>query len=315
LIPAISILAISGNFMVSYTSAKSVSDLGYRYAGRWIAAGKGRDWRLFVLFLGATLAWIHPMFVFLAIGVIALLSNAIVLQRMAISWQRSRRPNPLMGPEPKAIIFDLDGTVADTMPFLTDLAVELISERYSVPRDVARRRYLETTGMDFAAQLERIFPGDRKNADIAELFESKKRRGFLDHPVFPDALAALRHFKSRDVRRFICSSTSHEILTDYVSAKEIEHLFDGCLGHSAGLDKGQQVARILEEHDLEPREVLFVGDSLLDWAFVKDKGVRFLGVRRIFDEQDFRQRDLLSVQDLTDLAGLWEQSSALRVSA
>ncbi len=312
LILATSILAVSGNLMVSYTSAKSVSDLGYRYAGRWIAAGRGRDWRLFVLFLGGILAWIHPMSVFLATGVIAIVSNAIVLQRMRISWRHSRRPNPPMGAEPKAIIFDLDGTVADTMPFLTDLAVELISEHYPVPRDVARQRYRETTGMDFAAQLERIFPDHPKNPDIARVFESRKRQGFLDHPVFPDALAALLHFKSRDVHRFVCSSTKQEILTEYVSANKIDHLFDGCFGQRAGLDKGQQVELILEEHHLEPGDVLFVGDSLLDWDFVKDKGVRFLGVRRIFDEQDFRQRGLLSLRDLTALTHLWEHSPALR---
>ena len=311
LILAMSILAFSGNFMVSYTSTKSVSDLGYRYAGRWIAAGRGRDWRLFVLFLGGILAWVHPMSVFLATVVIAILSNAIVLERMRISWLHSRRPNPLMGAELKAVIFDLDGTIADTMPFLTDLAVELISEHYPVSRGVARQRYRDTTGMDFAAQLERIFPDHPKNSQVAQVFESRKRHGFLDHPVFPDALAALRYFKSRDVRQFVCSSTKQEILTDYVSASKIDHLLDGCFGRTAGLDKGQQVERILEEHHLEPTEVLFVGDSLLDWALVEDKGVRFLGVRRIFDEQDFRRQGLLSVRDLTDLAHLWEPSPVL----
>ena len=312
LILATFILAVSGNLMVSYTSAKSVSDLGYRYAGRWIAASRGRDWRLFVLSLGGILAWIHPISVFLATGVIAILSNAIVLQRMRISWQHSRCRTPLMGAEPKAVIFDLDGTIADTMPFLTDLAVELISEHYPVPRGVARERYRETTGMNFAAQLERIFPGHPKNPDIATAFESRKRRGFLDHPVFPDALAALLHFKSRNVRRFVCSSTKQEILSEYVSANKIDHLLDGYFGQTASLDKGQQVERILEEHHLEPSNVLYVGDSLLDWDFIKDKGVRFLGVRRIFDEQDFRRRGLLSVRDLTALAHLWEPSPVLR---
>jgi CDP-L-myo-inositol myo-inositolphosphotransferase len=310
LILATSILAISGNLMVSYTSAKSVVDLGYRYSGRWIAAGRGRDWRLFVLSLGGILAWVHPISVFLAIALIAILSNAIVLERMRLSWLHSRRPHPPIGAEPKAVIFDLDGTVADTMPFLTDLAVELISEHYPVPRAIARRRYRETTGMDFAAQLERIFPEDPNNPDVARLFESRKREGFLDHPVFPDALAALQHLKSRDVRRFVCSSTEQGILTDYVSANKIDHLLDGCFGQRAGSDKGQQVQRILEEHDLEPGDVLFVGDSLLDWDFIKDKGVRFLGVRRTFDEQDFRQRGLHSVHDLTALANLWEHSPA-----
>ena len=83
------------------------------------------------------------------------------------------------------------------------------------------------------------------------------------------------------------------------------------MGWTTGLDKGQQVELILEEHHLEPSEVLFVGDSLLDWAFVEDKGVRFLGVRRIFNEQDFRRQGLLSVRDLTDLAHLWEPSPVL----
>ncbi len=197
------------------------------------------------------------------------------------------------------------------MPFLTDLAVELISEHYPVSRGVARQRYRETTGMDFAAQLERMFPNHPKNPDDARTFESRQRRGFLNHPVFPDALAALYYFKSRDVLQFVCSSTKQEILTDYLSANKIDHLLDGCFGQTTRLDKGQQVERILEEHHLEPTEVLFVGDSLLDWAFVEDKRVRFLGVRRIFDEEDFRRQGLLSVRDLTDLAHVWEPSPVL----
>ena len=311
LILATSMLAVSGNLMVSYTSAKSASDLGYRYAGRWIAAGRGRDWRLFVLSLGGILVWIHPISVFLATAVIAVLSNAIVLERMRVSWQHARRPSPLVGAEPRAVIFDLDGTVADTMPFLTDLAVELISEHYSIPRGVAQQRYREPAGMDFAAQVARIFPDHPKNPEIARTFESRKLRGFLDLPVFPDALAALLHLESRNVRRFVCSSTKQEVLTEYVRANKIDHLLDGCMGWTTGLDKGQQVELILEEHHLEPSEVLFVGDSLLDWDFIKDKGVRFLGVRRIFDEQDFRRRGLLSARDLTILTHPWRLSSML----
>jgi 1L-myo-inositol 1-phosphate cytidylyltransferase / CDP-L-myo-inositol myo-inositolphosphotransferase len=52
LVVLVSILALAGNLLVSYTSAKSVADLGYRYRGPFMAAGKGRDLRLFVMFLG-----------------------------------------------------------------------------------------------------------------------------------------------------------------------------------------------------------------------------------------------------------------------
>jgi hypothetical protein len=37
-----------------------------------------------------------------------------------------------------------------------------------------------------------------------------------------------------------------------------------------------------------------------------------VGVCRIFDEQEFRRRGLFSVQDLTALTQLWEQSALLQ---
>ena len=45
--------------------------------------------------------------------------------------------------------------------------------------------------------------------------------------------------------------------------------------------------------------------------FAKDKGVRFMGIHRIFDEGAFRRRGMPSVQDLTALTRLWEQSEEL----
>jgi len=91
LVVGTSMLAILGNVMVSYTSARSITDFGYRYRGGWIAAGRGRDLRLFVLFVGGVLAWVHPIWVFLAILVIAILTNAITLRRLAISRTKTMR--------------------------------------------------------------------------------------------------------------------------------------------------------------------------------------------------------------------------------
>ncbi|KKM67519.1 hypothetical protein LCGC14_1470240, partial [marine sediment metagenome] len=45
LVVGTSMLALLGTLMVSYTSAKSVADFGYRYGGQWTAAGRGRDLR------------------------------------------------------------------------------------------------------------------------------------------------------------------------------------------------------------------------------------------------------------------------------
>lgn len=305
------ILAISGNLMVSYTSAKSVTDFGYRYGGGWTAAGRGRDLRLFVLFIGGILAWIHPVFVFLAMGIIAVLTNAIVLKRVWISWSCLQRPHPLLGVRLKAVIFDFDGTVANTMPFLEDLAVDLLAENYGIAKEEAGRKYRETTGMDFSSQVERIFPGHSKNKKVIATFEEKKLAGILDHPLFPEVMPSLEFFKSRNIKRFICTSTKSEILSEYVKRYHLGDWVDDCMGHKPGFTKDKQIESILQDHDLDPDEVLFVGDSLMDYEFVRDLKVRFIGIERIFAEREFQKRGLFSVQDLTALTQLWSQSEDL----
>ena len=85
----------------------------------------------------------------------------------------------------RAVIFDFDGTTANTMPFLTDLAVKLITEKYNISKYEAKKRYLETTGIDFECQLELIFPNHPINHEVATTFESKKWKVFSLIQFFP----------------------------------------------------------------------------------------------------------------------------------
>ena len=304
-------LALIGNTMVSYTSAKSVTDFGYRYGPTWVVSGKGRDLRLFVLFLGGILSWIHPISVLVALLFVAVLTNAIVLRRIAISFSHAFNPNPLVGGNLQAVIFDFDGTIADTMPALTDLAVQLLSDNYDISTGEAHTRYRETTGMDFASQMEVIFPGHPRNREVVETFEARKPQLVLDKPLFPEVVATLKLFTARGIRQFICSSTRAEIVTEYVARQEIDGLFDRCFGYEPSFEKGRQVASILRDWRLDPDRVLFVSDSVRDYEFVKNKGVRFVGIRRMFDEREFRERGLFSVEDLATLAQQWQSAQNL----
>jgi 1L-myo-inositol 1-phosphate cytidylyltransferase / CDP-L-myo-inositol myo-inositolphosphotransferase len=299
----VAVLAATGNLLVSYTSAKSVADLGYRYRGRFIAAGRGRDLRLFILFLGGVLAPIDPATVLLALLLVALATNAVVVARTWTSWRLAQPAHPFAGA--CAVIFDFDGTIADTMPFLTNLAVDLLTEHYAQAPGEARRRYLQTVGVDFASQLEELFPGHPENAAVAAAFEAAKRAGILHCPVFPDLAEVLELLDRRDMKRFVCSSTTRELIVSYLRNRALEARFDVCLGYAPGLGKREQVQHILATHKLEPWEVVFVGDAPRDHELLSGTRVRFIGVHRLFDAQEFRRRGAASIDTLASLTRSW----------
>ncbi|MCH8066473.1 MAG: NTP transferase domain-containing protein [Chloroflexi bacterium] len=308
LVVGISMLAILGTLMVSYTSAKSVTDFGYRYGGRWTAAGRGRDLRLFILALGGVAALIHPISVFVAVLAVALLTTGIVLWRVWVSWSYFVGRRQLIGANTSAVIFDFDGTIANTMPYLSDLAVGLMTDSYEISNAEARRKYLETTGLDFRSQIEAIFPGHSSNGAVAVAMESGKRERILEHPLFDEVVPVLRFFEERGIKRFVCSSTQETIVRQFTKKAGIYDLLDGCFGYRPGFTKGQQIEYILRQYNLRPEEVIFVGDSLLDYDFVKDSGVQFVAIRRLFEEHEFRSRGLSSVRDLTALVSEWRRS-------
>ena len=307
IISSISILAILGNLMVSYTSATSVVNFGYMYKRRGIAAGRGRDIRLFLLFIGGIMSYLHPISVFLALLVIALQTNIIVISRVILSWNYFTRESTFkMINSIKAIIFDFDGTVADTMPFLTGLAVRLITENYTISRQEAKRRYLETTGVDFASQLESIFPNRPNNQKVAASFEKRKLEGIFDHPIFPDVIPALKYFRNKKIKIVICSSTKQKIIRKYSQLNQIDVLMDNLLGYEQNFRKGDQIDFVLQHYQLQPDRVLFVADSLTDYVFARDRKIEFIGISKIFGKKEFQKKGAMCVGSLADLTRLFD---------
>ncbi|MGH9245300.1 MAG: NTP transferase domain-containing protein [Acidimicrobiales bacterium] len=307
-IVAVGAAAVAGNLMVSYTSARSVVDLDYRYRGRWLAAGRGRDLRLFILSLGAVAAAVTPAAMAFGLALLAVITNGIVAARVALSWRLTRRwPRT----DVDAVIFDLDGTVADTMPFLSDLAVELLG-RYGLSPAEARRQYLSTVGIHFAGQLDELFPAHPANHDVAAEYEARKQAGFVGCHVFPDALQALAFLGRSDVPRFLASSTTRPLVTSFLEAHGLIDAFEDHEGFAPARTKDRQIEELLRRHGLVPDRVLLVGDAPRDAVLVRRLGVRFLGVHRLVPEEEFRRRGLRSVRDLGALTRLWEGEARRR---
>ena len=80
----------------------------------------------------------------------------------------------------RVICFDFDGTIAATMPFLTDLAVDVLTKHCRLDPEYARDQYIQTSGLPFKEQIEHICGDDDTavHAAIAE-FENRKKSEYF----------------------------------------------------------------------------------------------------------------------------------------
>jgi phosphoglycolate phosphatase-like HAD superfamily hydrolase len=201
-------------------------------------------------------------------------------------------------------VFDFDGTIANTMPFLSRLAVELITEAYSIKKKEALKKYRETTGLRFACQLEVMFPNHPKNRKVAEIFEQRKRKGIFKFPLFADVISTFTFLKSCGIKRFICSSTDEELVSEYCKMNGLWDLVDGVFGYRVGFEKFTQLAFLVDHYGLNPREMLFIGDSLKDYEFAKEKRMEFVGITGMFSKEEFQKKGAKAIDALSELRRL-----------
>jgi len=205
---------------------------------------------------------------------------------------------------PRAMVFDFDGTIVDSMNAFADIAAQVMPKRHEIDSPTARRRYLETSGIPFFQQLEVLFPGDPANAKTAEEFERLKLEGYFDEPLFPDARETVSALRGMGINVAVSSNNFQHLVDTFVRSKEIP--FDIVLGFSEGFAKGADHFRHIEEElGIARRAITFVGDSIKDGERAKGYGVEFIAKEGIFSREEF-QREFPGVKVISKLSELTE---------
>lgn len=195
----------------------------------------------------------------------------------------------LLSPTPKLVMFDLDGTLIDTMGHFANLAAALMHEHYGLELTLARKRYLETSGIPLRQQLEVIFPGDARNDPTSAIYEDRKTSICLEAEMAADTVAGLEALQKGGVRVVLSSNSAQHFVDELVARCPVR--FDLALGFGDGLAKGEpHVAEVQRRLGVSAEDILFVGDSLKDGELAERCGQRFVGITGTFSATDFRNR-------------------------
>ena len=207
----------------------------------------------------------------------------------------------------RAIVFDFDGTIADSMPFLEEIGVATMMKYFGVTKEEATNRYRSTTGLPYEHQIEINFPGNSANEQAIEEFEQLKIDRIFDQKLFDDSVEVVEDLNRKGIQVFVSSSTFQPTIEEYFRKRGITDLFKGIVGYRPGFEKGSDhFKHIRDKYGVEFDKMVFVGDSLKDQK--RAEGFcNFIALEGMFTEQDFRNQGhqgpvISSLSEILDLA-------------
>lgn len=203
----------------------------------------------------------------------------------------------------KALLFDFDGTLVDTMEGFADIAGEVIHRFHpEISFKEARRKYLETSGVPFFQQLEIILPGDPTNAQKAAIFEETKKDGFFRSTFSEEVRFVINELRRRGFIVGVSSNNFQYLIEKFIEREGLQ--FDIVLGFRDGFEKGKQhFDYVITHFSLQKDDLTFVGDSLKDAEKAITNNIKFIGLCGTFTRERFLQKypNAVTIESLKEL--------------
>jgi phosphoglycolate phosphatase len=166
----------------------------------------------------------------------------------------------------KLILYDLDGTLADTRRDIIN-GVRHALKILKGP-DLTDDEIKDCVGTGLHALIKQVFrTEDEKLADQgSRLYREHYKKHMLDHTkLYPGALEFLEYFKDR--KQAVITNKPNPFSSQILAALGVAHFFTAILAGDNGLPFKPDPAAIrhlMEETNATAKEVIFVGDSPID---------------------------------------------------
>ena len=182
----------------------------------------------------------------------------------------------------KLIIFDFDGTLADTRQLIVETMQQTIGELGLTP--CTDEQCASMIGLPLKQAFIELIPmsdemGDRCVDTYRRIFNKNNAAYVI--PTFPNVLDTLLRLSSNGYILTIASSRSRKSLLDFVHTMQLEEVFPYILGADDVVHAKphpEPVLRTLEAFGCSPDEALVVGDMKYDILMGRRAGTHTCGV-------------------------------------
>ena len=195
----------------------------------------------------------------------------------------------------KAYVFDLDGTILDTMPDLAIAANEAFGQMGFPMR--TQDELLDLMGFGGRYLIQRAVPPSASPEQAQETFEIWRSlyiaSDYAHTAPFPGVVDALVQLRSRGAKTAVLSNKFHEGVR-VLSARHFPGLFDAVRGDAPPVPRKPDPTSLLQILDVlnaSPDEAAYIGDTPIDVETARNAGVMAIGVSWGYDKAAPLNRD------------------------
>jgi phosphoglycolate phosphatase len=172
------------------------------------------------------------------------------------------------------LIFDLDGTIADSFQVAESIFYELTGrDPITDPKFIAHLRSLPLLK---AAKEIHISPAQLPRLLIKGRAIMQQRIGRVK--AFPDMPPVLRTLHSDGHRLFIMSSNSQPNVEQFVAEHHLEVCFSGVYGGVGLFSKARALRKVMRRNGIKPADCFYIGDEVRDMHAAHHANVKVVGV-------------------------------------
>lgn len=180
----------------------------------------------------------------------------------------------------KALIFDFDGTIANTLPYTFSKIIEL-AKKLKV-KDFKEKEIVEKIRFLSPKQLFSQFSVSWLSLPLI-IWEIKKAQKDLYHKIdkikiFPGIKNLLKKLKAKNIKLYIYSSNLKKNIERFLKKEKIASYFEKVYVGRNLLGKDKDLLNILKKEGLKADKVYYIADEVRDVLACKKAKIKMIGV-------------------------------------